>query len=308
MERVVFGARGREDVMYTRILVAVGNSSWSDAAMAYASALAARTGAALRIVSVLTTPTASATPDMASCSIRELADIEHRGQVIATRAAAQATSVGATYEVNCIWGSVPEIILNQAADCDLIVLGSRGVLGWKRLFAGRIINAVAAKATQPVAVVKTSATPPAPLGHRVLVAVGSSPWSREALRHALQLAQAQGLELCVLHVDHMWLRREEYPIHSDGKNLLTWAEARAAMSGVAYEGILASGPVLDAILDTATYKSCDTIVMGSRGIVGWKRLVLGDIANSVIAKAPQPVFIIKHFFDPEDPRRRRVRL
>src|SRR5687768_10175543 len=62
------------------------------------------------------------------------------------------------------------LILNQAADCDLIVLGSRGVLGWKRLFAGSIINAVAAKATQPVAVVKTSATPPAPLGRRLLVA------------------------------------------------------------------------------------------------------------------------------------------
>jgi len=294
--------------MYTRILVAVGDSSWSDAAIAYASALAARTGAALRIVTVLHTPTASSAPDVAGCSIHELADIEHQGQVIATRAAAQATSAGVTYEAHCLWGSVPEVILNQAADCDLIVLGSRGVLGWKRLFAGSIINAVAAKATQPVAVVKTSATPPAPLGRRLLVAVGSSPWSREALEHALQLAQAQDLELCVLHVDHMWPRRGEYPTHSDGKNLLTWAEARAAMIGVAYEGILAEGLVLDAILNTATYKSCDTIVMGSRGIVGWKRLVLGDIANSVIAKAPQPVFVVKHFFDPEDPRRRRIRL
>ena len=49
--------------MYTRILVAVGDSAWSNAAMAYASVLAGRTGAALRIVTVLTTPTLSSAPD-----------------------------------------------------------------------------------------------------------------------------------------------------------------------------------------------------------------------------------------------------
>ncbi len=294
--------------MYTRILVAVGGSSWSDAAMAYASALAARTEAELRIVTVLNTPTVSSALDTAGHSRRELADIEHQSQVIATRAAAQAASAGVRYETNCIWGSVPEVILNQSSDCDLIVLGSRGVRGWKRLYAGSIINAVAAKATQPVAIVKASATAPAPLGRRLLVAVGSSPWSREALEYALQLAQTQDLELCVLHVDQMGSQRGEYPSHSDGKNLLTWAEARAAMSGIVYKGILASGPVLDAILDTLTYEPCDTIIMGSRGIVGWKRIALGDIANSVIAKSPQPVFSVKHFFDPEDPRRRRVHL
>ena len=30
-----------------------------------------------------------------------------------------------------------------------------------------------------------------------------SPWSGEALEYALQLAQSQDLELCVLHVDHL---------------------------------------------------------------------------------------------------------
>jgi nucleotide-binding universal stress UspA family protein len=199
-------------------------------------------------------------------------------------------------------------ILKQAADCDLIVMGSREVLGWKRLFAGSFINAVAAKATQPVAVVKEAPTPPLPLGHRLLAAVGGSPWSREALEYALRLARHQHLELCVLHVDQIGSRRGEYETHADGHELLAWAEARAASSGVVCKGILASGPVLDAVLDTVADQSCDTIVMGSRGMSGWKRIALGDISNAVIAKASQPVFIVKHFVDPEDPRRRRVQL
>lgn len=202
--------------MYKRILVAVGDSAWSDAAMAYATALAARTGAALRIVTVLTTPATSYEPEMTR-SRRTPAEIEHSGQVIATRAAAQAASAGLTYEANCIWGSVPETVLRQSTHCDLIVLGSRGIRGWKCLFAGNIINAVAAKATQPVAVVKTTSDLTASLGRRMLVAVGSSPWSREALEYALQLAQTQGFELFVLHADQMRPRRGEYPTHSDGK-------------------------------------------------------------------------------------------
>jgi len=295
--------------MYTRILVAVGDSAWSNAAMAYASALAGRTGATLRIVTVLTTPPASSTPDdMAGSSSHDLAAIEHNGEVIATRAAAQAASVGVPYEVDTTWGSVPDVILHQAADCDLIVMGSRGVVGWKRLFAGSFINAVAAQATQPVAVVKDMPTPAVPLGHRLLVAVGGSPWSREALEYSLRLARHQGLELCVLYVDQTGSRRKEYETHADGSELLAWAKARAVASGVACEGILGSGPVLDVILDTATNQSCDTIVLGSRGMSGWKRIALGDIANAVIAKASQPVFIVKHFVDPEDPRRRRVQL
>ena len=295
--------------MYTRILVAVGDSDWSNAAMAYASALAGRTGAALRIVTVLTTPTtASAPEDAAGSRSPELAEIERNGEAIAVRAAAVAASVGAPHEVHTIWGHVPEVILQQAADCDLIVMGSREVPGWKRLFAGSFINAVAVQATQPVAVVKDAPTPPVPLGDRLLVAVGGSPWSREALAYALRLARHQGLELCVLHVDQTGSRRGEYETHADGKELLAWAEARAAASGVVCEGVLASGPVLDAVLDTAANRSCDTIVLGSRGMSGWKRIALGDIANAVIAKASQPVFVVKHFVDPADPRRRRAQL
>jgi hypothetical protein len=54
---------------------------------------------------------------MVGSSSHGRADIERNGEVIATRAAAQAASVGVLYEVNTIWGRVPEVILHQAADC-----------------------------------------------------------------------------------------------------------------------------------------------------------------------------------------------
>ncbi len=55
-----------------------------------------------------------------------------------------------------VWGRVPEVICRvaQERDCDLIVVGSRGLTGFKRLMLGSISNAVAAKALCPVLVVK----------------------------------------------------------------------------------------------------------------------------------------------------------
>src|SRR5919202_2143902 len=111
--------------MYKRVLVATGGSPWSDAAVSYAIAWAACTGAELRILGVLASP--------------------------------------AAYTVLLRWGNVPETILRTAAEegCELITLGSRVVTGLKRLVVGRTLHAVAATARLPALVVKHPPAPPA---------------------------------------------------------------------------------------------------------------------------------------------------
>jgi len=67
-----------------------------------------------------------------------------------------AADAGIEYDTELVWGRVPEVICRvaQERDCDLIVVGSRGLTGLKRLMLGSISNAVAAKAPCPVLVVK----------------------------------------------------------------------------------------------------------------------------------------------------------
>ncbi len=287
--------------MYKKILVATGGSPWSDAAVAYAIALSVQTGAELRVLTVLASPVAYTMPDVMSSSELLMESIERQGQELLAQAAAHAEGHGVTYKTCLKWGNVPETILQTVdeEECDLIVLGSRIVTGWKRLMVGRTLSAVAAKAQRPVLIIKQ---PPVVnergLWHRLLVSTGGSPWSDVAVDHALSLAQQQHLDVCILCVDATRTRPPKAPddATSASANVLALAEARAAAAGVTYNTCLAYGKVVDAILQTAEAQQCDAIILGSRGLSGVKRLMLGSISNAVTAKSVLPVIVVKRFF------------
>ncbi len=284
--------------MYTRILIATGGSPWSDAAAAYAIALAAQMRAELRVLAVLNVSGVYAMPDVLASSELLMESVEQQGQDMLAHTTARATDAGVPHVAILKWGNVAETILQTAAEeqCDLIVLGSRGLSGFKRLMLGSISNAVAAKAQCPVLVIKRL-PPDTLLWRRVLVATGGSPWSDAAVDHALELARMQQLEVCLLYVERRRPRRTDSlsSLTSDGKSILALAEARAAVAGVSYETKLAYGDVATTILQAATEQQCDVVVLGSRGLTGFKRLMLGSISNAVAATAPVPVLIVKRF-------------
>ena len=286
--------------MYRKVLVAIGGSPWSDAALSYAISLVGAAGADLTILTVLASPVAYTMPDVMSSSELLMESIERQGHELIAQASSRAEAAEVPYTSVAKWGSVPETILQTAHEeqCDLIVLGSRVVTGWKRLVIGRTLNAVTARCEQPLLVIKH---PPAvefgqPTWRRLLVATGGSPWSDMAVDHALKLAQENGLEVCILCVDTSRAATGN-PLddNSAAKDILANAEARAAAAGVTYEAHLAYGNVTEAVLETASSRQCDAIVIGSRGMTGLKRLMIGSISNAVAAKSLLPVMIVKRF-------------
>jgi nucleotide-binding universal stress UspA family protein len=117
------------------------------------------------------------------------------------------------------------------------------------------------------------------------------------VEHALELARQQHLDVDILHVDSVRPRQRDalHTATSEGKNILALAEAHAIAAGVTFQVQLAYGNIVETILDTARRQHSDLIILGSRGLTGWKRLMLGSISNAVAAKSSLPVLIVKRF-------------
>ncbi len=285
--------------MWNRILVATGGSPWSDAAVAYAIGVAVHYNVELCLLTVLHTPPLTGA-DGGMLVIDRVRDyIESEGKERLTQAAARAASAGIVATTVMRWGNTSSAILQTAAeeDCDLIILGGRTLTGWKRLRVGSITNRVTARARQPVLVIKQSpcGQPNVLPWRRILVAAGDSLWSVAAMSYAFSLAQNQQLEVCGLHIQRPQPGQPDIAIDRVRSNLLEVAEALAEVIDIRFESVIVTGNVPDAILATATRQQCNAIVLGSRGLTGWKRLRIGNIANVVVAKATLPVLIVKHF-------------
>lgn len=147
--------------MFHKVLVATGGSPWSDHAVQYAITLTKNYGLELVIVHVLTETPPYFIAEAGTSLDSLLEGSEEAGRRLIDEAAEWAEEAGIPYETELIWGRVAEVICRvaQERDCDLIVVGSRGLTGFKRLMLGSISNAVASKASCPVLVVKPTERP-----------------------------------------------------------------------------------------------------------------------------------------------------
>lgn len=147
--------------------------------------------------------------------------------------------------------------------------------------------ALGMKSSGPLAGAVTGSTtewllhhPPSPLAIikraepvlRVLACVDGSRHAQRALETFASLPLAVGSTVVVLAVD-------------DGRTDTSAAEeAAATLRGrvSAVSAITQSGRPTDAILDGAVEARADLIVLGTRGLTGWKRLRLGSTASAVV--------------------------
>ena len=143
---------------FTRILVATRGRPWSERALELAVRMAKAYHLELVVVAVLTpeyVPKKEATWGIAPSSgveeeVRELA------QRVLEKASALAQSHGLTHVCELREGRPVDEILNAAAahQCDVIIIGSRGLSGVSRVTLGETGNEVVMKAPVPVIVVK----------------------------------------------------------------------------------------------------------------------------------------------------------
>ncbi len=131
----------------------------------------------------------------------------------------------------------------------------------------------------------------------ILVALDGSPTSQRALPTAIEVAKKFDSQVFVLHVsEHDRGRAAAYNMESPAEATKLVADAVEAARAA---GVKAAGEVRDAgaqhaakfIVEAATEKGADLIVMGSRGLSDVQGIFLGSVTHKVIQTAAMPVLV-----------------
>jgi nucleotide-binding universal stress UspA family protein len=143
------------------IVVGVDGSEGGAAALEFAAAEAALRNVGLRIVVAWEVPAAvygaGFTPPMDAGTLEAFGK---RAQEVADEAAASVKKLQPSLEVEAVAaaGQAADVLLERAADAELIVVGRRGLGGLKTLLLGSVSQQVVHYASCPVVVVNHPAT------------------------------------------------------------------------------------------------------------------------------------------------------
>ncbi|MEW6615584.1 MAG: universal stress protein [Thermodesulfobacteriota bacterium] len=136
---------------------------------------------------------------------------------------------------------------------------------------------------------------------KVLVATDGSENSMKAVRRALELAEKEEAEITLMSVayfgkgdfDDMPPRIQE-KLERQARNALERAKIIFEERGIKVQTILETGVVpANNIIGRAKDDGFDLILMGSTGITGLERVLMGSTAAKVVGHAPCSVSVIR---------------
>lgn len=132
---------------------------------------------------------------------------------------------------------------------------------------------------------------------KILVAVDGSKPAMYATDKAINLAKTYGAELSALYVisPDVPLNELEGVARETGQKHLDKLERKAAKKNlkVKTEIVVGITSTVREIVEYAEKKKIDIIVVGSRGLSGFKRMLLGSVACGVVTYAHCPVLVVK---------------
>ncbi|MFF5214171.1 universal stress protein [Micromonospora sp. NPDC000442] len=196
-------------------------------------------------------------------------------------------------------GAASTVLLAEARDAALVVLGNRGLGGFAGLLLGSVAVQVSAHADCPVLVVRSESRADGP----VVVGIDGSELSQEAVRFAFEEAAWRGTELVAVHA---WL----YPTPAGPGDILPLvydldafrdeeerilAEAVAGWSErypeVPVRRRLVRGSPGRALVEES--RTAQLVVVGARGRGALGGLLLGSVSHAVLHHAHSPLAIVR---------------
>ena len=292
----------------TTIVVGVDGSAGAKAALAWAYEQVRRIqGARILAVSTWMSPVPAASPWFAGYDVPIDLTESTKARLDAIVHEVRAGRDGVEMQQRVVCGSAVAVLLDEGAKGDLLVVGSRGLGGFKGLLLGSVSHQLVTHAPCPTVVVPMSGSRPAssvddPM--RIVVGVDGSPNSIAALQWAGQWARATGAHVRAIYAwrlppmvvppAHLGLGSPsaDEPPDVAAQELASFVAAAGILADVKVEAHTREGRPAPMLLEEA--RRADLLVVGARGHEGFTGLLLGSVATAVAHHAPCPVAVIPH--------------
>ncbi|HUF32674.1 MAG TPA: universal stress protein [Acidimicrobiales bacterium] len=191
-------------------------------------------------------------------------------------------------------------LLDAAEGADLLVVGARGLGGFKGMLLGSVSQHCLHHATGPLAIIRPQAGDHAPR-NRIVVGTDGSEDAAPALRWALEEGRRRNATVTVLHAWHMpYIGGSPWVVGSLDSELFektAFGVIDTALADQDTSGLPAPvhqrvvhGSAASALLDAA--EEADLVVVGSRGLGGFTGLLLGSVSQQVARHATCPVVVV----------------
>lgn len=196
-----------------------------------------------------------------------------------------------------LWESLARMIRDN--DVDLVVVGTHGRTGVRKVVLGSVAEEIFRRASCPVLTVGPKVPVSAPHEiefRRIVYAADFSPASDRAALYALSLAQEFGARITLLHAvgdSELPSPRELEAVRRsilDRLKTLVPAEAEAWCEP---EFAVCFGSAADAILQNAEQPPADLIVLGVKKTASFPGHMPPGTAYRVVCQAPCPVFTVR---------------
>jgi len=294
-------------LVFQTLLFAHDFSPSSNRALAYAVDVASRTGATLHLMHVDQTAEGVLFEGGEAPPSEELQDrFEHRCR---TSLSPYNLSTDDDQVVcHAVRGVSPAPLLVEKAEeigADLLVTGTEGRRGARRLVAGSVAEEVLRTAPCPVLTVRQrDETEDGTFNfevEQIVAPVDFSDLARAALQHVIQLAPLYNVPVKLMHVVEDPTLPSVYEAKSS-KVQARAAEQQAeqelrslgeplAEKGVPVSYLVRRGETTDTVVNTTGHRGTLT-VMGTKGLSGLRRVMLGSVTEAVIRESNGPVLAV----------------
>jgi universal stress protein A len=137
---------------------------------------------------------------------------------------------------------------------------------------------------------------------KILAPTDLSDISSAGLGYALEMGRSRSAEVIVYHVIDLsdyWIKqenpgpvREMLERHRRMLDKFLWEKFAEQMNLTEVRQVVEFGGAVDNIVEKAEGERVDRIVMSTRGRTGIDHLLIGSVAEKVVARAPCPVLIV----------------